>query len=108
MYCTIMYNGMEKFGWDEANRNKNWIKHKVAYRECEEIFFDKYIITYRDTKHSESEKRYGVLGKTAGGRLLHVTFTVRDGQKVRVISARDANKKERKYYEVKKQKNTSL
>lgn len=37
---------------------------------------------------------------------MHATFTAKGGRKVRVISARDANKKERKYYEIEKEKNT--
>ena len=98
----IMYNVMDGFEWDSWNKNKNWIKHKVTYRECEEVFFNSPRITYKDIKHSLLEKRHGILGKTDNKRLLHITFTVR-GNLVRVISARDMNKKEKIKY-AKKQK----
>jgi uncharacterized DUF497 family protein len=90
----IMY--ME-FEWDEHNKEKNKLKHSVDWFEAEEIFANVPIIFFYDTKHSRSEVRYVAFGKTDGGRLLLVVFTVR-GQKVRVISARDQNKKEREYY----------
>jgi len=98
-----MYNGMDGFEWDDWNKSKNWIKHKVTYRECEEVFFNSPRVTYKDIKHSLVEKRNGILGKTDSSRLLHITFTVRE-KMIRVISARDMNKKERIKYESKKQK----
>lgn len=104
MYCTIMYSGMDEFSWDEWNKNKNWISHKVTYRECEEVFFNESRVIYKDIKHSVLEYRLGILGETDNKRLLHIIFTIREN-KIRVISARDQNKKERKYYESKKQKN---
>ena len=51
-----------------------------------------------DTEHSEDEKRYYVLGQTDNGRLLFIAFTMR-GKRVRIISARDMSRKERKVYE---------
>lgn len=93
---------MDGFEWDQWNRNKNWVKHKVTYRECEEVFFNSPSITYKDIRHSQIEKRHGILGKTDNSRLLHITFTVRKSM-VRIISARDMNKKERVRY-AKKQK----
>lgn len=99
-----MYNVMDGFNWDDWNKDKNWLKHKVAYRECEEVFFNSPRITYKDIKHSLLEERYGILGKTDNNKLLHITFTVR-GNLIRVISARNMNKKERTKYENKKQKN---
>lgn len=89
---------MEGFDWDEANKTKNWIKHKVSAKECEEIFFNEPLITFRDNIHSWKEKRYKALGITIKGRRLHITFTIRDN-KIRVISARDQSRKERKLYE---------
>ena len=56
-----------------------------------------FIIT-KDTAHSATEDRYRVLGKTDEGRILFLTFALR-GDKIRVITARDVNKRERKAYE---------
>ena len=99
-----MYSGMDSFGWDRWNKDKNWIKHSVSYRECEEVFFNEPRVIYKDVKHSKFEYRFGILGETDNKRLLHIIFTVREN-KIRVISARDQNRKESKYYESKKHKN---
>ena len=86
------------FDWDEHNLNKNWLKHSVHFTECEEVFFNEPLITYFDEKHSDKEMRYYSLGKTDSGRYLFCVFTLRNN-KIRVISARDMNKKEKMYYE---------
>jgi uncharacterized DUF497 family protein len=87
------------FDWDEGNNRKSLGKHGVATAEAEQIFVDMRLLLADDVKHSQNEPRYQALGCTADGRLLHVTFTLRsDGTKIRVISARDANRKERFRY----------
>lgn len=86
------------FDWDEGNQDKNWIKHQVSRWECEQIFFNQPLVVLDDYKHSDSETRFAAFGKTDHNRLLVVIFTIRN-QLIRVISARDMNKKERKFYE---------
>ncbi len=93
-----MLASIEGFEWDEGNVRKSWDKHRVSYIECEEVFFNSPKIVKRDAPHSTSEDRYFVLGKTDTERLLFVVFTVR-GDMIRVISARDMNRKEKKVYE---------
>lgn len=88
---------MEGFEWDEFNKSKSWIKHGVSWKECEEVFENLPLIIYNDTKHSDREERFIALGKTAMKRKLHVVFTKRDDL-IRVISGRDQNKKERRFY----------
>jgi len=96
---TIKVSNCEGFEWDEGNTEKNWLKHQVHNNECEEVFFNRPLLTSDDPKHSKSEKRYYVLGQTDSSRLLFITFTIRNG-KIRVISARDMSRKEkRKYHE---------
>lgn len=85
------------FDWDEANRDKNWIRHNVTSLECEEVFFNLPLLLQADAPHSKREIRYFVLGKTNGERLLFIAFTLRRKQ-IRVISARDMSKKERDLY----------
>ncbi len=85
------------FQWDKGNIEKNWLKHKVSPPECEQIFFNIPLITHDDIKHSEEEDRYYTLGKTNTNRFLFVVFTVRKKQ-IRIISARDMNRKERQVY----------
>ncbi|MFZ5365864.1 MAG: BrnT family toxin [Patescibacteria group bacterium] len=89
-----------EFIWDKGNKDKNWVKHKVTNRECEEVFFDKKKKIFKDKLHSGGEERFRIIGKTKKGRLLFVVFVMRRN-KVRIISARDINKKEVKLYEEK-------
>lgn len=91
------FHDVEGFDWDEGNLDKNWIKHRVSSVECEEVFFNFPLMLSDDEKHSKEEKRYYVLGQTNNGRNLFISFTVRDKQ-IRVISARDMSRKERKIY----------
>lgn len=86
------------FDWDEGNLNKNWDKHLVSSGECEEVFFNEPYYTYPDDRHSVSENRYYLLGETNEKRGLFIVFTVRKTL-IRIISARDMNKNERKAYE---------
>jgi uncharacterized DUF497 family protein len=87
------------FDWEEANSGKSASKHSVSRAEAEQIFFDEQLLLADDVKHSQDEPRYHALGQTIEGRLLHVTFTLRDNQtRIRVISARDANRRERAAY----------
>jgi uncharacterized DUF497 family protein len=87
-----------EFQWDQGNSEKNWQKHRVSPFECEQIFFNQPLIAADDVAHSQQERRYYVLGRTDNGRRLYVVFTIR-GHRIRVISARDMNRKERKAYE---------
>ena len=87
------------FDWDDGNSRKN-DRHDVSMAEAEQVFFNAPVLVLPDPAHSEAEPRYHALGKTIDGRRLHVTFTLRSGGKlIRVISARDMSKKERKTYE---------
>ena len=86
------------FQWDEGNYEKNWLKHKVSRSECEQIFFNHPLVVKHDSEHSlEDEIRFYALGQTDRTRLLFLVFTVRD-QLIRVISARDMSKRERRIY----------
>ena len=88
----------EGFQWDEHNAQRIWLKHSVTPAECEQVFFNRPLLTAPDIKHSGVEHRYYSLGSTDEGRLLFVVFTVRENR-IRVISARDMNRKERTEYE---------
>ena len=88
------------FEWDQGNIEKNWQKHKVSPIECEQVFFNQPLIILGDPKHSILEKRYAAFGQTDTGRKLAIIFTKRT-KLLRVISARDMNRRERKFYEQK-------
>lgn len=87
---------LEKFDWDPGNI-EHIKKHKVSRAECEEVFLGKEPVITEDETHSQKEERYRIFGQTSGGRLLFMIMTIRNN-KIRIISARDQNKKERKEY----------
>lgn len=97
----IDFGRVEGFDWDGGNARKNE-RHGVTQAEAEQAFFDQRLFVAPDPGHSSAEPRFHALGNTVAGRLLHVAFTLRfDGTRIRVISARDASRKERSIYEQK-------
>ena len=98
MIDTVSLPEFEGFEWDEGNVEKNSSSHQVTPQEAEQVFFNRPLIVADDVKHSRSEKRYLVLGQTDEDRPLFIAFTFRK-RRIRVISARDMNRKERKVYE---------
>jgi len=91
---------IEGFDWDEANSLKIEEKHNVMPSEAERVFFNEPLLLMNDVKHSQNEERFHALGVSDDRRLLHVTFTLRANRTViRIISARDMHRKERRVYE---------
>ena len=88
----------EGFQWDAANSGKIWGRHGVSPAECEEVFFNRPLVIGDDEKHSAAEERLYALGQTDAARLLFVVFTMR-GRLIRVISARNMSRTERKVYQ---------
>lgn len=87
------------FDWDAGNVTKSAAKHDVSGLEAEQVFFNAPLVLAEDIQHSQAELRYHALGRTDAGRLLHITFTLRaSATQIRVISARDMHRKERKLY----------
>lgn len=91
-------NSCEGFQWDNGNSLKIWLKHHVSEGEAEQAFFNEPLLLVMDPGHSQAEVRYRALGYTDEGRRLFIVFTIRKAM-VRVISARDMNRKERVEYE---------
>lgn len=87
------------FDWDRGNQLKNWVKHRVTVKEAEDIFYDSKCLLLEDIKHSSKEEsRYILIGHTKQKRMLFIIFTIREDS-LRVISARDTNRKEEDLYE---------
>ena len=93
-----IFGRTEGFQWDAGNRDKNWNTHRVRTTECEQAFFNRPLVVAEDVQHSQHEERFFALGQTDGGRRLFMVFTIR-GTLIRVISARDMNRKERAVYQ---------
>ena len=86
------------FDWDEGNTDRNLTTHNVENWECEQVFFNQPLLVFGDLMHSTTEQRWAAFGKTDVGRLLIFIFAKRQDL-IRVISARDMNRKERGFYE---------
>ena len=93
------------FKWDKHNSKKIWIKHKVSSSEGEQIFFNLPLVVTDTIKHLGRENRFYALGRTDANRYLFVAFTVR-ANNIRIISARDMSRKERKVYKSHEKENT--
>lgn len=95
---------MLTFEWDKRKEVANIRKHGVSFHEASTVFLDPLSMTFYDPDHAEDEDRYITLGMTKNGRLLFVSHADR-GERVRIISAREASKLERNAYEGYSQKN---
>lgn len=102
-----LFENITGFQWDKGNIDKNWLKHKVLHIECEQIFFNEPLIIAENAKHSQHEIRWFALGRTELDRKLFIVFTIRKNL-IRVISARDMNKKERRTYNEEIKKNSEI
>lgn len=86
-----------RFEWDNAKAAKNLRKHQISFDEAATVLDDPMFITFIDEEHSVDEERYITIGLSNRGRLLVVAHTEREG-KVRIISARQATRKEARFY----------
>lgn len=85
------------FEWDRWNIDKSYQKHGITTKEAEELFLDENALLVQDIKHSQKEERFIAIGKSIEGKILFAAFTVRD-TKIRIVSVRVANEKERRRY----------
>ncbi len=88
-----------KFEWNPAKNLANQKKHGVAFEEAKTVFADEFGRLIPDPEHSAGEERFILLGRSANSRLLIVCHCERGIGTIRIISARKADKFERKQYE---------
>ena len=88
-----------RFEWDRQKAHENLQKHGVSFDEAATVFNDLLAFIFDDEEHSVNEYREIIVGHSAINRLLVVSFTQRDDDKLRIISARKATKMERRDYE---------
>ena len=89
------------FEWDARKAAVNRTKHRVSFEEAVTVFGDPDALDGPDLGHSEKESRFLRLGRAVTGRVLIAAYTVRrrdDGERIRIISARQASRKERAAY----------
>ncbi|MBL8188752.1 MAG: BrnT family toxin [Acidobacteria bacterium] len=86
------------FDWDKKKAAENFVKHGVSFEEAETVFDDPLYVDFYDPNHSLGEHRFIIIGESAQGRLLMVSYTER-GDLIRLISSRELTPTERKKYE---------
>lgn len=87
-----------QFEWDEAKAERNFRIHGISFEEAKTVFSDPLFVIFNDLDHSQLEQRYIIMGESYVGRLLVVSYTERETV-TRIISAREATRKERQSYE---------
>ena len=87
-----------KFEWHGTKAAANLRKHGVSFDEAATVFADVLSFVFPDLDHSDDEARFLIIGMSASGRILVVSHSDR-GEKTRIISAREATRKERSFYE---------
>ena len=87
------------FAWDEEKQEANIKKHKITFIEASTVFDDENALVRDDPDHSQEEDRFIIIGFSENARLLIVCHCYRtDDSIIRIISARKANRRERKEY----------
>ncbi|MBB1126235.1 BrnT family toxin [Thiospirillum jenense] len=86
------------YEWDENKAAMNLSKHNVSFEEAKTVFDDPLYVDFYDPDHSCEEHRFILLGQSAQGRLLFISYMERS-HSIRLISAREATPSERRAYE---------
>lgn len=87
------------FEWDTRKDAANQRKHGISFEEAKSVFTDDYGRLIADPDHSGEEDRFILLGTSINARLLLVCHCIRDGESIRIISARRANRREARVYQ---------
>jgi uncharacterized DUF497 family protein len=89
-----------RFEWDDRKNAQNRRKHGISFEEAQTVFFDEQALLIVDPDHSEQEERFILLGLSSALRALVVCHCYRqEGDVIRLISARRADRQEREKYE---------
>jgi uncharacterized DUF497 family protein len=88
-----------RFAWDARKALQNAKKHAVTFDEAVSVFCDALAATVPDPDHSIGELRFLTVGYSSSGKLMVVAHTEDDNDTIRIISAREATRHERKDYE---------
>ena len=87
-----------QFEWDPAKAARNLQKHGVSFDEASTVFGDPLAGTIPDPRYSGEEPRFITIGRSTSQRLITVAHAERE-DRIRIISARRATRRERRHYE---------
>ena len=88
-----------QFQWDDNINQTNITKHGIDLLQASTVFKDTSAVVIEDTRHDYGEGRYQIIGATNPLGIVFVVFIERDGGIIRIISARKANKREKRLYQ---------
>lgn len=89
-----------RFEWDNNKNEINKKKHKLSFEEAKEVFYDELAVLFDDPDHSVGEERFLIIGMIRSSKVCIVSHCYRERDNViRIISAREATKNERKIYQ---------
>jgi uncharacterized DUF497 family protein len=87
------------FEWNSAKVAASIKKHSISFEEAQSVFCDDFAVQFFDDDHSSDEERFLLLGMSTGARLLPVCHCEREaGNVIRIVSARNATKRESAFY----------
>lgn len=87
------------FEWDEAKNEINKTKHGISFESAREVFDDINAVLFDDPDHSVGEERFMIIGMIRSQKICSVSHCYRDNDNIiRIISAREATKKEKNIY----------
>ncbi|TSA30113.1 MAG: BrnT family toxin [Ignavibacteriales bacterium] len=92
------------FEWNREKERINFQKHGITFNEAKSVFYDPLARIFDDVIHSVDESREIIIGHSFTKKLLLVVYVERKQNQIRIISARQATKKEKKNYEENKNK----
>ena len=87
------------FEWDPEKEQSNQRKHGVSFLDASTVFGDPMELTIYSPDHSKGEHRFLSMGLASSGRLLVVSYTEREQNRIRIINARPATTAEVRRYE---------
>mgnify|MGYP002509157496 CR=1 FL=1 len=92
--------GTIKLEWDKNKNEINKAKHGLSFEEAREVFEDDNAILFDDPDHSVGEERFLIIGMVKSSKICIVSHCYKDSNNIiRIISAREATKNERKIYQ---------
>lgn len=88
-----------QFQWDDYKNQTNITKHGIDFLQASTVFKDTSAIVMEDIRHGYGESRYQIIGAANPLGIVFVVFAEREGNIIRIISARKASKREKRLYQ---------
>ena len=93
------------FRWDKNHRDRLLPRQRISPAEAEQVFYNLPVVLLDNEWPSQGVRRHALFGKTDGGRLLAIVFSIR-GAAAHIIAAREMSRREKAYYETRQKRRT--